>query len=68
MKDYLSMAYEYLETIWDYLTDWNFWERLLGNSSYLMIILCTFLFFWLMVMFSSEKSDPIAASRHQRHQ
>ncbi|RNA15524.1 dnaJ -like protein [Brachionus plicatilis] len=67
-QDYFSFAIENLELIWDYLTDWIFWERLLGNSSYLMIILCTFLFLWLMIMFSSEKSDPITASRHQRFQ
>lgn len=51
-----------MDQLWDYFTDRLFWERIIGNSSYMMILLCTFLFFWLMMIFSSEKSNPNAAT------
>ena len=52
----------YLEEFYTYLTERFFWESLLGNSSYMMIMFCTILFVWLMMIFSSEKSNPNAAS------
>ncbi|CAF0926373.1 unnamed protein product, partial [Brachionus calyciflorus] len=65
-QDLISFVVEYFETIWDYVTDRMFWERLIGNNSYMMIILCTFLFLWLMIMFSSEKSNPNSTSKNAR--
>ncbi len=53
---------EYMEETWNYVTDRYFWERILGNSSYMMIMVCTILFVWLMMMFSQEKSNPNAAT------
>jgi hypothetical protein len=53
---------EYLEDLWNYVTERHFWEKLLGNGSYMMIVLCTILFIWLMMMFSADKSDPYIAS------
>lgn len=49
---------EYFETLWNYFTDQSFWERLLSNSSYMMILICTFLFIWLIMIFSAENSNP----------
>jgi hypothetical protein len=60
-----SLIVDYLEELYNYFTDIYFWERLLGNSSYLMILLCTVLFIWLMMMFSSEKTTPVTASANR---
>jgi len=61
-----QLMVDYLEDMWQYVGEREFWERLLGNSSYMMIVLCTILFIWLMMMFSQEKSDPFEASRFKR--
>jgi hypothetical protein len=57
---------DYFEELWTYVTNRHFWIQLLGNSSYLMLLLCTVLFIWLMVMFSSDKSNPNAATLNQQ--
>ena len=57
---------DYVEEIWSYLTDRLFWENFLGNGSYMMILLCTILFIWLMMMFSSEKSNPNLANLNKQ--
>lgn len=62
----LVMVMEYLEEAWRSVTDRYFWERLLGNSSYMMVIFCTVLFIWLMMMFSADQSDPLSASRAKK--
>lgn len=59
----LNLMIDYFENILSYVSDRVFWENLLGNSSYMMIIFCTILFIWLMMMFSAEQSDPLSASR-----
>lgn len=62
----LAMVMEYLEEIWHSIADRYFWERFLGNSSYMMVIFCTVLFIWLMSMFSADQSDPLSASRSKK--
>lgn len=62
----LQSILNYIEEIWSYLTDRLFWENLLGNNSYMMILLCTVLFVWLMMMFSSEKSNPNSTNLNQK--
>ncbi len=61
-----SLIVEYLADVWQSLTDRFFWERLLGNNSYMMVIFCTVLFIWLMMMFSADRSDPLLASRNKK--
>ena len=62
----VAMLVDYLEEVWRYVGEREFWEKLLGNSSYMMIVFCTVLFIWLMMMFSQEKSDPLEATRSKR--
>ena len=52
--------------MWHTVTDIYFWQKLLGDSSYLMILICTILFIWLLLMFSSETSYP-ATSTNSRY-
>lgn len=58
----ISVIIDYIQEMLNYFTDIYFWEKLIGNSSYMMILICTILFVWLMMMFSSEKSIPASAS------
>jgi hypothetical protein len=45
---------EQLELIWNYFSDWYFWLNIINNNSYLMILLCTFMFVWLIFFYNSE--------------
>lgn len=58
--------FDYIEEVWSYVSSRFFWENLLSNSSYMMIILCTVLFVWLMMMFSYDKSNPNALNQHKK--
>lgn len=65
-QDLLTLLVEYFENLWSYISERYFWEKMLGNSSYMMIIFCTVLFIWLMMMFSAEKSDPMTTHKPKR--
>ena len=52
--------------MWSEVWDIEFWERLFANSSYMMILVCTVLFVWLVMLFSSDKSNPTAATASRK--
>lgn len=62
-QNLMYLIIEYFEDLWSSVNERYFWEKMLGNSSYMMIVFCTILFIWLMMIFSAEKSDPLSESR-----
>ena len=66
LKGFFAAVMEYFEDVRVYFTERFSLDGLLGNSSYMMIMFCTILFIWLMMMFSSEKSNPNAATNASR--
>lgn len=66
-QDLLTLLIEYFENLWSSISERYFWEKMLGNSSYMMIIFCTVLFIWLMMMFSAERSDPMTTNKPKRY-
>jgi len=53
-QSFIANIIEQLELIRNYLSDWHFWLNIINNNSYLMIILCTFMFVWLIFFYNSE--------------
>ena len=66
LKGFFAAVMEYFEDVRVYFTERFSLDGFLGNSSYMMIMFCTILFIWLMMMFSSEKSNPNAATNASR--
>ncbi len=62
----VALLVDYMEEVWSMVSERQFWERMLGSGSYMMIVFCTILFIWLMMMFSAERSDPLEATRSKR--